>query len=746
MCSSDLNWGHGLVGQLIVEPRDAQYQDPATGKPTDGSGTYTDIVTQNALIPGLVDSSYREFALWTINENPVTDSTLNLRAEPWNDRLGGPGSKDPSLLFSSYAHGDPYTPLPRAYAGDPFVIRTINVGPSVDTLHVDGHSLFLENRYTNPVTGDTESTPLNTIHYGISERFTLALDGGAGGPDHVPGDYMYYDGIGRRFRQGAWGLIRVLPHQVGDLKVLPGTTVPADGAPLPSETGGRPPDATGPGDPCPATADPVNVDVSAVDVPDHPDGHALAFVPSDQADAVMSGAKDPEPLVIHVAAGQCLNVHFTNRLQSGRASFHLDELQRAIESSGVDAGYNPEQTVAPGDSRDYRFYPPTAKIATALISDYGYAGLGGGVRTDTGPDGLYGAVEVAPVGATFFDPTSGDPTRFGSQVDVHLTDGSGYRDLTVALSDQDPQIGASFMPYPTQVDGPALVNYKSAPLADDTGNAFATTPPTPLLRVREGDTVRVHALVAPGSEQMHVFNLGGLSWPLDPSIDHGNVLTSLGIGPTETLDARITPGAAPGDYFYGDMRRPFTDAGMWGILRVLPAADCGQIKALPGAACAPPPAVTPPLPLPNSASVDPAPKSRLRGLVLPKTVNLTTLPATGVAVRLVGPTQTRSIRLQLVHKVGKKTKVVAQVRLRVPAPGKRAKGKQSISLSARWKPLKRTAAHLAVGKYTVRVQAGPTAAKLWPDTLQGRTKLVRTKVAHHHAKARAHAKAKAGRR
>src|SRR6185437_6835399 len=123
----------------------------------------------------------------------------------------------------------------------------------------------------------------------------------------------------------------------------------------------------------------------------------------------------------------------------------------------------------------------------------------------------------------------------GSQVDVHLPDGSGYRDLTVALSDQDPQIGASFMPYPTQVDGPALVNYKSAPLADDTGDAFAKVPDTPLLRVREGDAVRVHALVAPGSEQMHTFSLGGLTWPLDQSIDHANVLSTLAIGPTETM-------------------------------------------------------------------------------------------------------------------------------------------------------------------------------------------------------------------
>ena len=34
------------------------------------------------------------------------------------------------------------TPLPRAYVGDPFVIRTITANPSVDGLHVDGHRFF----------------------------------------------------------------------------------------------------------------------------------------------------------------------------------------------------------------------------------------------------------------------------------------------------------------------------------------------------------------------------------------------------------------------------------------------------------------------------------------------------------------------------------------------------------------------------------------------------------------------------
>jgi hypothetical protein len=117
-------WGKGLVGQLMVEPKGSTYHDPATGKEVD-SGAIVDVRTTNPLAPGLVEGSFREVALWTTGDNPVTDSTINLRAEPWSERLAE--DPDPSLLFSSWRHGDPRTPLPRAYRTDPFVIRTVNV-------------------------------------------------------------------------------------------------------------------------------------------------------------------------------------------------------------------------------------------------------------------------------------------------------------------------------------------------------------------------------------------------------------------------------------------------------------------------------------------------------------------------------------------------------------------------------------------------------------------------------------------
>ena len=598
------NWGHGLVGQLIIEPKGSTYTDPKTGYPVD-SGTIVDIHTSNPLIQGVVDRSFRELALWTSDENPNTDATLNLKAEPWADRLAV--NPDPSLLFSSYTHGDPITPLPLAYPGDAVVIRTINVGPTVDALHVDGHRFTLENRYLNngqaptPQTGQNggqSATQENTLHYGISERYTLVLD--AGGPLHKPGDYLYENSVARKFRDGAWGLIRVLPGLSPDLQPLPNTT-PPPAASLPTQTGGRPPAAAGPGNPCPNGV-PVTKTfaVSAVDL--NTSGGVnfpvAAFVPSSQASAAQVRGFQAQPLVLHVAAGTCFEVAFTN-LRSVRSSFHADMLESTPESSGVNAGFTPEQTVAPGGSRTYRFYADGDRYESALISDYGGRNavlpLGGeeAANVDSGPDGMFGAVEVAPAGATFTDPVTGRSVDTGTRVDVHIPSRPGYRDFTLMLSEQDGRIGQNTMPYPTEVDGPATIDYATAGPRLDGPNMFSSAanggdPATPLLRAYAGDPIRVHAIGAPGNEQTHVFSLGGLTWPIDPLIPRSSSIQARALEPMGVVDAHVDAGAPfVGDYFYGDLRRPFTQAGMWGLQRVLDPAGC-PIKGLDGRVCGTP--------------------------------------------------------------------------------------------------------------------------------------------------------------
>ena len=120
----------------------------------------------------------------------------------------------------------------------------------------------------------------------MSEKYTLILQGGAGGPNHVPGDYLYHDGENRRFESGAWGIIRVLPGLDPNLKPLPGTSIAAgQGAPAQVAT-------------CPANAPVHNFAISAVDLPlaTAGAGRSAVFVPTAQAAAVKAGTSSPSRL------------------------------------------------------------------------------------------------------------------------------------------------------------------------------------------------------------------------------------------------------------------------------------------------------------------------------------------------------------------------------------------------------------------------------------------------------------------
>ncbi|MBI3241383.1 MAG: IPT/TIG domain-containing protein [Chloroflexi bacterium] len=589
-------WSHGMVGQLVIEPFGSTYHDPVTGAEIK-SGAIADIHTdpncvpnpdnpnlpsnttnQCALIPGVIDGSFREFVLWTINDHDPIEATLNLRAEPWSDR-----SLDPALRFSSNSpQGDPYTPLFRAYLGDPVVIRNINVGQGTNVLHIDGHRTFWEPRYRDAL--GVESSPIDAFHSTVSEKYTLILDGGAGGPNHVPGDYIYHDGENRRFQSGAWGILRVLPGPVSDLQPLPSVNIPAQ---QPT---------------CPANAPIHTFNISAVDLPSTSagggdKGRKAAFVPNTDVTAVLNKTKFPEPLVLHVAAGQCVKVSLTNRRSTARVSFHLGGLLRDMNSTGINVGFNPEQTIGKNASRTYTFYADNPKLESVLISDFG--------GDNSGWDGLYGAIVVAPTGATFKNPTTGQSTDTGSQVNVFAPGQAPYRDFTLLLADQDPRIGQNTMPYPADVDGPALINYRTAGIRQDDANMFSSLtygdPTTPLLRAYAGDPVKVHVLGAPASEQVHVFTLGGMSWPGDMYVHNASQWQNRAVGPWEKIDILVSGGAGgvaqvPGDYFYGDIRRPFTQAGMWGLFRVLTntcaTSGIAGLPCLTSPAPAPAPTVT----------------------------------------------------------------------------------------------------------------------------------------------------------
>jgi hypothetical protein len=422
----------------------------------------------------------------------------------------------------------------------------------------------------------------DSMHAGVSERHTLILDGGAGGTSHQAGDFLYHNGVARRFRQGAWGIMRVYPGLASDLQPLPGRVAPTTPYVLPTQTGGRPPVVTDPGSPCPATAPQKSYAVSAVDLPATlGNGVRAGYVMSYSAAAAKIVGTN-EPLIIHVAAGDCVTVTLKNERNGARASLDVGELAKATNSSGVNIGFTPEQTVAPGGTKVYKFWADTPSIEAATFSDF--------ASNDSTKIGMYGAIVVGETGATFTDTITGVRTDIGSRVDVHLPGQPGYRDVTLMLADDEAQIGSDFMPYPNIVGTPSLVNYHNAGVrADD----FSGTPSTPLIQTYVGDPLRIHVISTPGSEQPHVFRAGGMSWLSDPYMPGSQEVAEQGLSPFMGIDAHIIGGAGgrggqTGDFFYGDNRRPFTENGMWGVIRVLPRPTClatTPIRRLDGARC-----------------------------------------------------------------------------------------------------------------------------------------------------------------
>ena len=559
-------WQHGLFGAFISEPPDSTYNDPFTGEEV-RSGPIVDIRTESVVSRDII-GSFREMVMFIQDQHPTvrvtgsSGSALNLRAEPLVLR-----GDDPSKIFSSWVHGDPATPVFEAFVGDPIVVRTlVSATNDTHTWHIDGHWFRVE-PYSST------SPPTSTIHLGISERYDLMIPQ-AGGPQLMSGDYLYSNGRASRLLEGSWGILRV--HDGGAktaLKRLPGhEAVPTSASNV-----------------CPLDAPSRSFEVVAIDasLPMLGGTGGKVFTLRRDVEGWRSGEKKPEPLVLHANVGDCIQVTLGNETASGRVSFHADMLAFDPKKSyGIDVGFNPSQTVAPGESRVFTFYAdPAVGETAALVRD------GGDVVTNPAI-GLYGAIIVGPEGSTYTDPLTGEDASEVSSwaVDVEPPDGDAYRDFTLIMQDGDLTIGTNVMPYRKDVEGVLGLNYWTEPLSalDSVVNgggpgiesslhlpAFNT----PIMQAFVGDPIRVNALV-PYSQQSQVFSIEGHRWPFEPGRLGSDMLDSVKIGGLEALTLRITegaggPGALPGDYIYGNHRGPYREAGMWGIFRVYGVFDAG---------------------------------------------------------------------------------------------------------------------------------------------------------------------------
>lgn len=634
-----VSWQHGAICTLLVEPVGSTYHDPKTGLPK-RTGPIVDIHTIEPIGYG-VNNSFREIMVHIMDTIPhtlnivtagnppgqpvevaleagktvsfplpdkikmtpmpflnggthTTGSAFNHRVAPLAQRLAV--KNDPSQLFSSLVHGDPKTPLLRAYLGDTIVFRLLDVAINESNVFtISGHT-FLTERYA----GDANRK--NSIHIGIAERYDLVVPQ-AGGPRLQPGDYLYLNGRNSHLAEGSWGIIRVLDKWAPDLQPLPnsytGRTV-KDGIPNPLPV-------------CPADAPVKNFNVVAMDhpmkfnpkAPDaievdfqrkiqlaNPEGKIYAL---EEDVGKVAGGLQPMPLTLHVNVGDCIKVHLTNKMKNGRASFSAFTLAfDPKDSLGFNLGNNPgDQTIGPGESRTSTYYAdPFIGENQSLVWD-------GGDILKNKRDGLFGAVIIGPKGSTYRDPKTGaDLSLKNSWIADVIVDRTiegnehrvNYRDAALFFQDEDNIIGTSFMPYVQNAAGLTGVNYRSEPykyrtdtLGCDLGRIFQPCvvdkpedPATPIIEAHAGDPVRIHIFGA-SNEQNGMFGLEKHEWPIEPFMGGADMISVVEFSGSEGLDAFIPsaggPDALQGDYVYSNQRLPYSQSGQWGYLRVLPTAD-----------------------------------------------------------------------------------------------------------------------------------------------------------------------------
>lgn len=583
------DWDHGLFGAVIVEPAGSTWHHPVTGDEI-RSGTLADIHVPPGGGAGVdLQGSFRE--LVTFVQNPVaggeaSGAFLNLRAEP----LDGRGGIDERTKFSSIVHGDPHTQELRTYVGDPVVFRAMGLVERVGGLRITGHR-FRQERFA--ATSDVS----DGTFVGISERFDLALDGGAGGgelnhPDPAqrgyPGDYLFYSTLGRDLAAGAWGILRVHDTAQGDLQPLPDRGFPSGGAGLPNTNAGNLGSASSPGNPCPAGAPLkqlgvkiVRADVVYQDLPEEiVDSGGIVYRRSNQSGGGGSRPEVREPLVLRANAGDCVEITLQNTL-GDPAGLSLGELRFVPQGSyGVPIGFNPDSSVAKGKSRTYRYYADE-ELGTAIFLNL--------VDLEVVPRGAYGAVIVEPAGTVFLDPATGQTLPSGVQARiVDPSSGFSFQELVALFSDEDEEIGQNQMPYRLDVDGVNGISYGLASLFDrnkagDPDGVFdghLWGDPRWVVEAAQGEPVTFR-VAKPWGEQVQAPAFEGHRWLQDPAFLGAETLFADVLAPGQSKSYVLAGGAGQGvgdgDFLFVDRRQPFMEAGHWALLRVAAGGALGSV-------------------------------------------------------------------------------------------------------------------------------------------------------------------------
>ncbi|MDX6620775.1 MAG: hypothetical protein QOK36_3161, partial [Gaiellales bacterium] len=266
---------HGLFGSLVVEPKGSTWLGP-DGQ-TLASGW------EAMISPPGASKAFREYALlWHEIGNEQTDAApydkngvplptidkhtgayrpgsraINYRSEPFMNRLDQ--DADDSQSYSSYVFGDPATPTPRAYLGDPTKFRIVHAGSEMfHVFHMHGGGIRWRFNPAADKTFDYEktgldkapkaqlspSTRLDSQATGPGESYNLEIEGGAGGVQQGAGEFLFHCHIASHYASGMWAFWRVYDTAQPDVAALPDRAAPANSVTSADLIGRTMPDGT----------------------------------------------------------------------------------------------------------------------------------------------------------------------------------------------------------------------------------------------------------------------------------------------------------------------------------------------------------------------------------------------------------------------------------------------------------------------------------------------------------------------
>lgn len=213
---------HGLFGAVIVEPAGAQWYRNFTKKP----GDYEQAAVITA--PGI--ESFRECVLFIqngirlldkeggliqtaqgeeterVDDEDTGEKGYNYRSERFANRLKR--DRRVSKVFSSRVHGDPSTPIFKAYTGDRVIFRTMMPADKPRNVGITIHGHLWREQMKD------SASRIIPLQGGISigNKFDMELENGAS----CPGDYLYRSGsLKWDVESGMWGIFRVVKQGIG---------------------------------------------------------------------------------------------------------------------------------------------------------------------------------------------------------------------------------------------------------------------------------------------------------------------------------------------------------------------------------------------------------------------------------------------------------------------------------------------------------------------------------------------------